>query len=87
MTPSDKVRAEKLKLPSFKHTFASMVSTAEKDGDRELDSEQSLPQGEYVKLHEDAGFPRRDTTRELEPMPAVRLATARDDLESGYGRM
>ena len=84
-TPSDKVRAEKLKLPGFGHTFTSMVSTAEKDSDRELDSQQSLPKGEYVKLHEDAAFSRRDTTRELNVMPAARLATARDDLESGYG--
>ena len=64
-----------------------MVSAAEKDDDRELDSQQSLPQGEYVKLHEDVAFPRRDTTREPKPMPAARLATARNDLESGYGRM
>ena len=64
-----------------------MVSTAEKASDRELDSQQSLPKGEYVKLHEDAAFSRRDTTRELTPMPAARLATARDDLESGYGRI
>ena len=85
-TPSDKVRAEKLKLPSFKHTFATMVSTVEKDNDHELDSQQSLPKGEYVKLHEDTAFPRRDTTRELNSIPAARLATGRDDLESGYGR-
>lgn len=85
-TPSDKVRAEKLKLPSFKLTFASMVSRVEKDNDHELDSQQSLPKGEYVKLHEDAAFPRRDTNRGLNPMPAARLATAQEDLESGYGR-
>ena len=86
-TPSDKVRAEKLRLPSFKHTFASMVSTAEKGDGHELDSQQSLPKGEYVKLHEDSAFPRRDTTIEFNPMPAARLATTRDDLESGYGRI
>ena len=64
-----------------------MLSTTEKDNDHELGSQQSLPQGEYVKLHEDAAFPRRDTTRELDPMPAAKLATTRDDLESGYGNM
>ena len=83
-TPSDKVRAEKLKLPSFKHTFISIGSTAEKDNDHELDSQQSLPKGEYVKLHEDAAFSTGDTTRGVKPMPAARLATAGDDLESGY---
>ena len=86
-TPSDKVRSEKLKLPSFKHTFTSIVSTAEKDNDHELDSQRTLPKGEYVKLHEDAAFPGRNTSKELNPMPAARLATARDDLESGYGKI
>ncbi|KAM0798522.1 hypothetical protein BDR22DRAFT_808975 [Usnea florida] len=84
-TPSDKVRAEKLKLPSFKHTFTSIVSITEKNNDHELESQQSLPKGEYVKLHGDAAFPRRNTSKELNPIPAARLATARDDLESGYG--
>lgn len=82
-TPWDKVRAEKLKLPSFKHTFASIASTAEKDNGHELNSQQSLPKGEYVMLHEDAALPRR----ELNPMPAARLAATRDDLESGNGRI
>ena len=86
-TPSDKFRTEKLKLPSFKHTFTSVVSTAKKDNDHELDSQQSLPKGEYVKLREDAAFPRRNASKDITPMPAARLATARDDLESGYGRI
>ncbi|KAF6227624.1 hypothetical protein HO173_012153 [Letharia columbiana] len=85
-TPSDKVRAEKLKLPSFKHTFASVVSSTEKDDDHEMYSQQSLPKGEYVQLHEETAIPRRDATRELIRMPTAKLAATRDDLERGYGR-
>lgn len=83
--PSDKRRAEKLKLPSFKHTFASVLTKTEEDNDRELYNQQSLPKGEYVMLHEETTIPRRDATRELIQMPAAKLATKRDDLETGNG--
>ena len=49
-------------------------------------SQQSLPKGEYVQLHEETAIPRRDATRELIQMPTAKLATTRDDLERGYGR-
>ena len=83
--PSDKVRAEKLKLPSFKHTFASVVSSTEKDDDHELYSQQSLPKGEYVMLQEEMAIPRHFVTSEVIQMPAAKIATTRDDLERGYG--
>ena len=81
-TPSDKVRPEKFKLPSFKPPFSSVVSNTEKDTDHDLYSQESLPKGEYVMLHEETALP----SRELSQMPAARLATTRDDLERGYGR-
>ena len=84
-TPSEKVRAEKLKLPSFKHTFASVVSKTEKDNDHELYSQETLPKGEYVQLHEEVATPSRDATRELIQTSPTKLATTRDDLERGHG--
>lgn len=83
--PSDKVRAEKLKLPNFKHTFASVVSTTEKNEDHELYSQESLPKGEYVMLQEEMAVPRHFVTSEVIQMPAAKIATTRDDLERGYG--
>ena len=83
-TPSDKVRAEKLRLPSFKHTFASVVSKTEKDNDHELYSQETLPKGEYAQLHEEMAIPSRDATRELIQTSPTKLATTRDDLEKGY---
>lgn len=82
---SDKVRAEKLKLPSFKHTFASVVSRTEKEDDHELYSEQTLSKGEYAMLHDGPAAPRRFVTSEIIQMPAAKVATTRDDLERGYG--
>ena len=83
--PSDTVRAENLKLPSFKHTFTSFVTNTEKDTDHEM-CQQTLPKGEYVMLHEDLAVSRRDpSSREVIQAPPSRLATARDDLERGYG--
>lgn len=80
--PSDKLRAEKLKLPSFKHTFASVLTKTEEDNDDKLYSRQSLPEGDYVMLH---GETTTSSTRELIQMPAAKLATKRDDLEAGNG--
>ena len=85
--PSDKVRPEKLKLPGFKNTFISFLSVTEKDSDHELYDQKALPQGEYIKLHGEAGMPRRGATKEaIQTAAAVKIATTRDDLEKGYGR-
>ena len=81
--PLDKVRPEKLKLPSLKHTFASVISSAERDDGHELYNQQTLPKGEYAQLDEDMVTPRRDAIRDSKP--AANVATARDDLERGYG--
>ena len=83
--PSDKVRAEKLKLPSFKHTFASVAPNTQKD-DLEMYDQETLPKGEYVQLDGETALPRRDSTRDLIQMATAKLATTRDDLERGYGR-
>ena len=81
---SDPVRGERLKLPSFKHTFASVVSsTRDGDGDHELCSQLSLPKKEYVMLHEETAPPRRDSARDLVLMPQAKVATTGDDLEKG----
>ena len=81
---ADPVRAERLKLPSFKHTFASVVSSnRDGDGDHELYSQPSLPKKEYVKLPEETAVPRRDPARESVQMPQAKVATMRDDLERG----
>ncbi|CAF9943344.1 MAG: hypothetical protein ALECFALPRED_011122 [Alectoria fallacina] len=81
-TPSDKVRPEKFKLPSFKTPFPSVISSTENDTDHELYSQQSLPKRDYAVLHEETAL----SSRELSQVPAARLATTRDDLERGYGR-
>ena len=78
--PLDQVRAEKLKLPSLKHTFASIISGAEKDDGHELYSQQTPPKGEYAQLDEDMVIPRRDAIRD-----SIQVATTRDGLERGYG--
>ncbi len=84
-TPSDRVGAEKLKLPNFKHTFTSVISNTQKDEDHEQYSQETLPKGEYVQLHEQTVIPSRNATRELIQMPVAKIATARDDLERGHG--
>ena len=79
---------EKLKLPSFKNTFTSVFSSVLKDHDHELYDKQSLPKSEYTLLHEDSAVSRcDDTSRDLGQMPPVNLATMRDDLEKGCGRL
>lgn len=83
---SDQARAEKLKLPDFKHTFTSIFSDTKKDNDHGMYGQETLPEGEYVTLHEETAIPRHDATRELIQMPAAKLATTRDDLERRYGR-
>lgn len=86
---SDKVRAEKLKLPTFKHTFASVASSTsstQKDHDHEMYGRETLPQWEYAQLDEETALPRHDATRELIQMATTKLATTRDDLERGHGR-
>ena len=78
------MREEKLKLPSFKHTFASVLSaTRDGDGDQELCGQLSLPKKEYVMLSEESDGSRRDSERELDLMPRANVATTRDDLERG----
>ena len=82
---SNPVRDERLKLPSLKQTFASVVSSnRDGDGDHELCSQPSLPKKEYIKLYEDDAVPRSDSARDLVLMPqAKKVATMRDDLERG----
>ena len=81
---SDPTRGERLKLPSFKHTFASVVySTRDGVGDHELCSQPSLPKKEYVMLHEETAGPKRNSARDLVSMPQVKVANTRDDLERG----
>ena len=81
---SDPVRDERLKLPSFKHTFASVLSSnRDGDGDHELCSQPSLPKKEYFILSEETAVPRRDSARDLVLMPRAKVATTRDDLERG----
>ena len=79
--------AEKLRLPSFKHTFASVVASdaAENHDDCELDDEESRSQKMYFKLREDSEQ-GRDGTGELGGMTQAKYATVRDDLERGYGK-
>lgn len=84
-TPSDQARLEKVKLPSFKHTSVSIVSNTEKDEGHDLYSQQALPEGKYVQLHEEMAVPRPDATKELMQLPSAKLPTTRDDLERGYG--
>ena len=81
---SDPIREEKLKLPSFKHTFASVLSSnRDGDGDHELCSQLSLPKRNYVMLSEESAVTRRDSASELILMPRAKDATMRDDLERG----
>ena len=84
---SQRAKAEKLKLPSFKHTFTSLFSSdAEEQDDHELYDQQSIPKSEYALLHKESAVPKRDDSmRELSQMPPVNLATKRDDLEKGRG--
>lgn len=79
---------EKLKLPNFKHTFASVVASnaEEMDMDRELYEQLSVPKRDYLLLPEEKAMPGRNATGELSQMPRAKLATMRDDLERGYGR-
>lgn len=75
---------EKLKLPSFKITFTSVLSSVLKEHDHELYDKQSLPNSEYALLHEESAGPSCDDTwRDWGQMPPVNLATMRDDLEKG----
>ncbi len=85
VTPWYKVRAGKLSLPSFKHTFTSVFSHTDRETENELYSQETLPQRDYVQLHEEKVIPRRDATRGLIQMPAAKLATPREDLERAYG--
>lgn len=80
-------QVEKLKLPSFKHSFASVVASdaEEKDVDRELYEQLPVPKREYLLLREEQAMPR-NATGELSQMPRAKLATVRDDLERGYRR-
>lgn len=86
---SQRAQAEKLKLPSFKNTFTSSFSSgAEEKDDHELYNQQSLPKREYALLHEESAVPMcYDTPREMGQMRPVKLATMRDDLEKGCGRL
>lgn len=85
--PVESVRAnEKIKLPNFKHTFASVVTGEEKDEDVEIQGRKELPVGEYVRIDEETGMPRGHVTRELSQMEGGKFATVRDDLERAYGR-
>lgn len=86
-SPSAKVRSDsKLKLPSIKDAFTSVVSSSDKDKDHEMYSQQSPPKREYILIHEETAISRHDAIREPIQMPAAKLATTRDDLEGGYGR-
>ena len=69
-------QTEKLKLPNFKHTFASVVASNAEGMD--VDCE--------LLLREEKAISGRNTTGELSQMPRAKLATIRDDLERGYGR-
>lgn len=82
----DRVRVERLKLPSLKHTFTSIISSTstEKDDGHELYSQQTLPKGEYVQLDEDMVISRRDAIRDSIQKPAAKVATTSDDLDGGY---
>ena len=71
----------KLKLPSFKHTFASVFSYTEKEDVQELHDYLTQPKRHYAILPEQTAVPRREAAMELSQMPAARLATRRDDLE------
>ena len=83
---SEPVRGERLKLPGFKHTFASALSSnRDGNGDHELCSQSSLPKKEYVMLHEETAVPSRDSARGLVLMSQAKVATMRDDLERGQG--
>ena len=82
---SDVKQTEKLKLPNFKHTFASVVaSNAEGNNvDCELYEQLPVPKKKYLLLHEEKAMPGRNATVELSQMPRAKLATTRDDLERG----
>ena len=76
--PADELqRDRKLQLPSLKQTFTSVFSQTEKEDDQDA---------EYAILPEEMAAPRRDAGRQLSQMPAVRLATRRDDLENRNSR-
>ena len=88
LKPSQRAESDKLRHPSFKHTFTSVFSSVAKEEDEhELYDQQSLPRRDYALLDEESAVPRRDnTTRELGQMPPAKLATMRDDFETGCGR-
>ena len=82
VVPAEELQGNlKLKLPSFKNTFTSVVSHTEKEDD------QTQPEGEYAILSEEMAVPGRDAARELSQMPAARLGATRDDLEKGNPRI
>lgn len=74
-------RSSKIKLPSFKNTFASVFSHTEEGDD------QTQPEREYAILSEEMAVPRRDAAREPSQMPAAKLGIIRDDLEKGVPRI
>lgn len=85
--PSDRARVEKLKLPSFKHTFTSFMSDTKKDNDHGMYGQETLSEGGYMMRDDETAIPRHDdATWELIQMPAAKIVTTRDDLERGYGR-
>ena len=90
LEPSHQARGiEKLKLPSFKHTFASIVSTdGGKEGGEEIGGRGSVLKREYEVLGEDGAVPGRDVgARQLGQVPRAGFATVREDLERGYGKL
>ena len=81
---------KRLQLPSFKHTFASILSysrdTEEEAFDHELSSQQPQsppPKREYELIPDNTRY----VTGKMTQMPTpAKFATMRDDLERGYGR-
>ena len=76
----------KLKLPSFKHTFASVFSITEKEDVQELHDDLIEPKRDYAILPEQTAVPRPDAASGLSRFPAAGAGTARDDLEKGNPR-
>ena len=60
----------KIKLPSFKHTFASVFSYTEKEDDQELHDYQTHSTEENAILPEQMGKPSSDAARELSQSPS-----------------
>ena len=84
-TPLAKIRTDKVMVPSLKNRFSSVTSDTETDDGHELSGEQSLPNGGYMVLDDEMKVAKRDAAGDLVQIPAAKLATARDDLERGYG--